>query len=143
MPQTVSAARRDLRASSDSRRRTAIRLTPLIDVVFILLVFFMLASSFAEWRGIDLAAPGESGATSSAEGAVLVEIRMEGLRLSGTPMSLDALVARIEGMTERRSDLRIVVKPARGIPLQETVRVLDRLTAAGVADLSLIRDAGG
>ena len=143
MPQTVSAARRDLRASNVGRRRTAIRLTPLIDVVFILLVFFMLASSFAEWRGIDLAAPGKSGATSSAEGAVLVEVRMEGLRLSGMPMSLDALVARIEGMTERRSDLRIVVKPARGVPLQQTVRVLDRLTAAGVADLSLIRDAGG
>ena len=143
MPQTVSAARRDSRASSDGRRRTAIRLTPLIDVVFILLVFFMLASTFAEWRAIDLATPGKSGATSSAEGAVLVEIRTEGLRLSGTPMPLDALVARIEGMTERRSDLRIVVKPARGIPLQRTVRVLDRLTAAGVADLSLIRDAGG
>lgn len=143
MPQTVSAARRDSRASSGGQRRTAIRLTPLIDVVFILLVFFMLASTFAEWRAIDLAVPGESGATSSAEGAVLVEIRMAGLRLSGMPMSLDALVARIDGMTEQRPDLRIVVKPARGIPLQETVRVLDRLTAAGVADLSLIRDAGG
>ena len=142
MPQTVSAARRDSRASSDGRRRAAIRLTPLIDVVFILLVFFMLASSFAEWRAIDLAAPGKSGGSPSAEGAVLVEIRTEGLRLSGTPMPLDALVARIAGMTERRPDLRIVVKPARGIPLQVTVRVLDRLTAAGVADLSLIRDAG-
>ncbi|OOC09384.1 ExbD/TolR family protein, partial [Thioalkalivibrio halophilus] len=38
------------------RRRNLISLTPLIDVVFILLVFFMLASSFLDWRAVELEA---------------------------------------------------------------------------------------
>ena len=36
------------------RKHSLISLTPLIDVVFILLIFFMLASSFAEWQFIEL-----------------------------------------------------------------------------------------
>ncbi|WP_372880273.1 ExbD/TolR family protein [Psychromonas sp.] len=42
------------------RRKQAISLTPLIDVVFILLLFFMLSSSFSQWRQIKLPASSES-----------------------------------------------------------------------------------
>ncbi len=49
-----------LRAVTDGRRRALISLTPLIDVVFILLVFFMLPSSFLDWRAIDLDPPGQA-----------------------------------------------------------------------------------
>ena len=47
------------------RRRPLISLTPLIDVVFILLVFFMLASSFLDWRSIDLNAPAQAAAMAN------------------------------------------------------------------------------
>ncbi|MGK0476314.1 MAG: biopolymer transport protein ExbD, partial [Oleispira sp.] len=40
--------------SEKPKQRNLISLTPLIDVVFILLVFFMLTSSFVEWKFIDL-----------------------------------------------------------------------------------------
>ena len=43
-----------------------ITLTPLIDVVFILLIFFMLASSFIDWRALDLRLAGGSDTTQSA-----------------------------------------------------------------------------
>ena len=54
------------------RRRSPISLTPLIDVVFILLVFFMLASSFLDWRSITLAAPSAEayGISAKAHGKV-------------------------------------------------------------------------
>ena len=60
MPLSISAQPQRLADSFGqraSRRRALIGLTPLIDVVFILLVFFMLASSFLDWRAIDLTAP--------------------------------------------------------------------------------------
>ena len=44
-------------AAAAQKKRPLISLTPLIDVVFILLVFFMLASSFLDWRSIDLSTP--------------------------------------------------------------------------------------
>ena len=71
------------------RRRPLISLTPLIDVVFILLVFFMLASSFLDWRSIDLNAPAQAAAGPAIEGALLVEIHPDRLLLSGEPRRTD------------------------------------------------------
>ncbi|WP_425405834.1 ExbD/TolR family protein [Hwanghaeella sp.] len=130
-------------AKAQPRRRNLISLTPLIDVVFILLVFFMLASNFLEWRSINLNAPAEaSGRGSSIEGTLLVEIRNDGLRLSGKPISVKELATRIAGQIEKSPDRGIFVKPAPAISLQETVAVLDVLAGAGATNISLIKAAG-
>lgn len=121
-------------------RRPLISLTPLIDVVFILLVFFMLASSFLDWRAIDLNAPAEAKAHGSMTGAMLVEVRPDGLRLAGETISLDALADRVGARLAQKPDQRVLVKPAGGVVLQDAVQVLDRLAAAGATGLSLIRD---
>ncbi|SMF19332.1 outer membrane transport energization protein ExbD [Tistlia consotensis] len=127
------------KAGAGARRRALISLTPLIDVVFILLIFFMLASSFLDWRSIDLDAPGRTGAGSSVEGALLVELRPEGLRLSGTPIAPEELSRRVAALLAERPDQKVLLRPAPGVALQDAVAVLDRLTAAGVTALSLIR----
>ena len=141
--QTSAAPSPRLVDSAHSRRRgrrPLISLTPLIDVVFILLVFFMLASSFLDWRSIDLTAPSPTVAGSATEGSLLVEVRADGVRLSGAPVSLDELAARVGERLVLDADQRVLVRPAAGVPLQEVVAVLDRLADAGVVDLSLIRD---
>ena len=138
----VSAPLPSHRARRPARRRSPISLTPLIDVVFILLVFFMLASSFLDWRAIELDALGKAAAAPSVEGALLVELRSDGLRLSGETLDLDALAARVAERLATKPDQRVLVKPTPGVVLQRAVAVLDRLTAAGARDLSLIRDPG-
>lgn len=128
-------------AASTGRQRTLISLTPLIDVVFILLVFFMLASSFQDWRVIELSAPARHRVSGTPmEGTLLVEVRPDGLRLSAEPVSLEVLAARLGRRVTRQPDLRVLVKPTRGTVLQEMVRVLDALAAAGVTGVSLMRD---
>lgn len=129
-------------ATRRGRRRPLISLTPLIDVVFILLVFFMLASSFLDWRAIDLDTPQAAAAGSPMEGALLVEVRPDGLRLSGEPMQLDALAAQVAQRLESDPDKRVLIKPAAGVRLQAAVDVVDRLAAAGVPGLSFVRDPG-
>jgi len=125
-----------------ARRRPLIGLTPLIDVVFILLVFFMLASSFADWRAIELATPGEddAAATGTVEGALLVEVRPDGLRLAGEFLPLETIADRVSARLAAAPDTPVLVKPAGGVTLQSTVVILDRLAQAGAANLSLIRD---
>lgn len=130
-------------ANPQPRRRSLISLTPLIDVVFILLVFFMLASNFLEWRSINLNAPAEStGRGSSIEGSILVEIRADGLRMSGLPISLEELGTKISDQMNTSPELGIFVKPAPSVTLQETVAILDVLTAAGASNISLIKAPG-
>lgn len=121
-------------------RRVIVSLAPLIDVVLILLFFFLLASSFQDWRAIILNSK-KGGATATStrmEGAVLVEIRPDGLRLSAEPVSLAVLAARIGRRAAEQPELRVLVRPARGVSLQETVQVLDTLSAAGVPGPSLV-----
>ena len=130
------------RLTSPTRRRRGavpISLTPLIDVVFILLVFFMLATSLLDWRAIELNVPVRTAALMSMEGALVVEIRPEGVRLAGEKIPSGSLPSRIREHLLRKPRRRVVVKPASGVTLQEAVRVLDALTAAGVEDLSLVR----
>ena len=127
------------RLARPRRRRALIGLTPLIDVVFILLVFFMLASSFLDWRAIELDAPVRAAGSEGLEGALLVQIRPDGLlRLAAAPISLEDLAARVREHLETTPDQRVLIEPASGVPLQRTVSVLDRLKAAGVTEMRLI-----
>lgn len=120
------------------RRRNLIGLTPLIDVVFILLVFFMLTSSFLQWRAIDLATPGAAGDGGSMKGAMLVFVGQDGLRLGSQSLTLESVVERVSARLADNPEQRVFVRAGEGVPLQAAVTVLDGLRAAGTQNLSLI-----
>lgn len=131
------------RSFSDSarsgRRRSLISLTPLIDVVFILLLFFMLASSFLDLHSIVLDAPAEGSGAPSVEGALLVDVRLDGIRFAGRYVAMDELVQRVRIALADAPDRRVLVRPAEQVKLQDAVDILDALTAAGVKRLSLMQ----
>lgn len=138
-----SAARPTFNERFANRRpRSLISLTPLIDVVFILLLFFMLASSFTQLNAITLDAPAAGAGTSSVQGALLVEVRLDGVRFAGRYMSLDKLAAVVARHVAEHPQRQVLVQPGAGVNLQRTVRVLDRLTHAGVTHLSLMQSPG-
>ncbi|MEM9443692.1 MAG: biopolymer transporter ExbD, partial [Pseudomonadota bacterium] len=120
-------------APRPTRKRALVSLTPLIDVVFILLVFFMLVSSFADWRTITVSPPLDaSGQSQGFTGAVLVEVQGEGqLRLSGETLGLDEIAGRLQRLLNSAPDRRFIIKTVDGVPLQDLVDVLDQLSAAG------------
>lgn len=125
-----------------SRRRTLVSLTPLIDVVFILLLFFMLASSLTDLRAISLDAPVSGSGIASIEGGLLVDVRLDGVRLAGRYIGLNDLIDTIHQRQARTPELRVLVRPARGVSLQDTVRVLDALTVAGIDRVALMDSPG-
>ena len=117
-----------------------IGLTPLIDVVFILLVFFMLASSYLDWRSIVLSPPAKAAQGGGLEGALLVEVQAGGvLRLSGEPVRLQELDGLVRQRLADKPGQRLVVKPEEAVDLQAVVAVLDSLAAAGAPSISLMR----
>src|SRR3546814_1065083 len=80
------------RSFTRGRRRASISLTPLIDVVFILLIFFMLASSFLDERAIEIDSPAAALGGTSLEGALFVELRGDGLRSEEHTSELQSLM---------------------------------------------------
>ena len=131
-------------APSPGKKRALVSLTPLIDVVFILLVFFMLASSFADWRTIEVTPPlAASGQSQGFTGAVLIKVQEGGqIRLSGETLSFDQIADRLKRMISDAPDRRFIVKTSERVRLQDLVDVLDRLAAAGVVDIAFARSEG-
>lgn len=122
-------------------RRPLVSLTPLIDVVFILLVFFMLASSFSTERVIRMLTPGDTGTTQEGEaGAALVRIGPDGgIDLNGESVSRSVLAQRIGAWSVSGEPRRYLVQPAPGVTTQQAVAVLDLLKSSGAGSVSLTR----
>lgn len=123
-----------------TRRRRLISLTPLIDVVFILLLFFMLASSFADRRSLSLAVPdGHAEHGRHMQGTLYVRILGDGsLRLGSAAVTLKELRARVSERVAAGLESRVVVSASDGVALQRVVTTLDALAAAGADDVTLL-----
>ncbi|UHD14855.1 ExbD/TolR family protein [Thiocapsa bogorovii] len=128
-----------MRFESPAPRRRLIGLTPLIDVVFILLVFFMLASSLIKWQAVEMGAPASATAGTSLVGAWLVRVRPEGLDLNAEAIAAAELSRRVASRIAEDPSQRILIQPAAGVSLQRLVDALDLLRDAGATDLTLLR----
>lgn len=137
----MSAFETSIGLARAKRRPAKISLTPLIDVVFILLVFFMLASSFLDWRSIALSAASGKASGGGVEGSLLVDVGRDAVRLSGKTLTLEALQSAVAERVAADPAQKVLLRPARGVAMQRLVNVLDRLEAAGARDVSLLPGA--
>lgn len=120
------------------RRRTRrMSLTPMVDVVFLLLIFFMLASRF----GVDAVLPvsGAGGAAGAAwQGPPrLVDIAPGAVLLNGTPLDEAELIASVAAL-QPDPDAPVILRPRDEADLQRLVAVMDRLRSGGITNLILI-----
>ena len=111
-------------------------LTPLIDVVFLLLVFFMLAARFGQDVEIDL-----SLSTASDKPYLgpprLIDVMPEGLRLNDTEMTFETLLPEVAALMQSPTDT-IILRPRDNADLQRIVDVMEALTGAGYETLVLV-----
>ena len=124
-----------MRFGADRPRRRP-NLTPMIDVVFLLLVFFMLASRFGVDRAVPLSVAGGGAAYSGPPR--LVDLSADALRLNGVPIAPEALAGALRALTQTPADA-IILRAADGADLQALVAVMDRLTGAGFTRLVLVQ----
>ena len=120
-----------------ARRRHTIGLTPLIDVVFILLIFFMLATSLQDWRGIGLAT-GSAPTQDDQPPPAVVRLAADGqLYYQDTAYSLEDLAEKLKNRLQAEEISAAILRPDPLVTLGPTVRTLDALAGAGVFNLSL------
>lgn len=117
------------------RRARKPSLTPMIDVVFLLLVFFMLASQFGRDTGLPLSA---AGSGSAYEGPPrLIAITMDDLRLNGRALTIEGLVDALPPLMQDRGDT-IVLRPGEDTTLQRLIDIAQRLRMAGFTTLAVV-----
>jgi biopolymer transport protein ExbD len=117
------------------RPRRRINLTPMIDVVLMLLVFFMMVSRFGGTQGIGLTMASGQGAAWSGPPR-LVDIAADGLRLNGIVVTLDRLPAALAPLMTAPDD-PVILQAGEGAPVQALVDAMAALRAAGIGTLIL------
>ncbi len=110
-------------------------LTPMIDVVFLLLVFFMLASRF----GQDFALPLQTaGADAPYQGPPrLIDVSTGGLRLNGFEVTRADLAAQLKPLMDAPTDT-VILRPNKDATLQHLVDIIDTLRAAGLTQIIIV-----
>lgn len=115
------------------RRRHTISLTPLIDVVFILLLFFMLATNFTDWREITLATGTTASTSDNDKATAIVRVTPDGgLYYKGQDFSVDTLIPVLLQLSKDGKLAAVIVHPAADTTLGPTVNVLDALAGTGL-----------
>ena len=135
-----------MRRSRASRREATVELTPLIDVVFLLLIFFMVSTSFVQNQALNVDLPQANGDAQpnedlyinvvvqqngryEIEGSIVVDTSLQGLAKT--------LQAVVEKNAARRTSLPVVISADATATHQSVVRVMDACAQVGLTQISL------
>ncbi len=121
--------------TAKSEHGPSIELTPIIDMVFLLLIFFLVATTYQQSeRQMQIALPEAegSGPLSTTLREIIVTVDASGgVVVGGREISLDELRAIVGDAVERNPDQKVSVRGDRDVPYGTMARVLDVCRAAG------------
>jgi biopolymer transport protein TolR len=126
----------------DEEMITGINVTPLVDVVLVLLVILMVTASYLVARTIPVDLPkAETGEASQSPLAVTLDAK-GALYLDGAPVSRDELRARISERRRREPETRAVIAADGSIAHRAVVSVVDLLRSEGITQFAINVDPG-
>lgn len=110
-----------------------IDVTPLLDVVFILLIFFIVTSSFVREAGIDIHFPDKNPQTTKSSQPIIVSVGPGGeVQINGRIAGLKSVNPSIRVLRSQDASRTVVMKVSSGAKLGVLVAVLDGIRLAGV-----------
>lgn len=118
------------------RPRRRMNLTPMIDVVFLLLVFFMMVSRFGGLHGLQVAVAGQGGAAWVGPPR-LIDLRGNRVALNGAATRLEALPQALAPLMASSGD-PVILRPDAAATVQDMVAVLETLRGAGLTQLVVV-----
>jgi biopolymer transport protein ExbD len=125
----------------------ALNLTSMIDVLFLLIIFFMVATKFDEMeRNIEVAVPevGQAGESTPPPQPMVVSVFAEGrLELDGSAVTIEELTARLAAARTPLTEPAVVIRGDAQCEFQHVASALAACQQAGISDLGItVRLAG-
>jgi biopolymer transport protein ExbD/biopolymer transport protein TolR len=126
----------------------AINVTPMVDVMLVLLIIFMVVTPFLQ-QGVTVVLPkgphGDEDQDINKESAVIVAVPSDGVYYLGRDaLSLSEMQSRIEKLMEGKplSDRVVYVKGDNRVRYSEIVSIIDTIRSAGIDRVGLVVDPG-
>jgi len=120
---------------------TQIDLSPLIDMVFILLIFFMVSATFVKDMDLDINRPKASTATPSSAKAIRVYVDAAGdTYLDGQPVRSWVIQSRLRDMLRNGTSETVLVVTDDSVPARKLVEIVDQCRLAGATDVGVVTE---
>ena len=116
----------------------AIDMTPMLDVVFIMLIFFIVTASFVKEAGIDVNRPEAATAVKKDRANILVAISDKGeIWINKRKVDVRAVQANIERLYAENPQGTVVIQADKKATTDVLIKVMDASRAAGISDVSI------
>jgi len=123
------------------RRRTSVRdlnITPLIDMVFILLIFFVVTTSFVKEAGVAVERPVAQTAETRDKASLMIGVDAEGvIYIQGQSVDIRSVRARVEQYLAETPEGSVVIVADQASQTGVVISLLDACRLAGAKDLSI------
>ncbi|WP_320041532.1 biopolymer transporter ExbD [uncultured Desulfobacter sp.] len=128
----VSASRKHKKSAAE------LNIAPLIDMVFILLIFFLVTTSFVKETGIDVSRPTASTATTQTKATILIAVDSQNrVFMDHREIDIRAVRANTERALAENPDGAVVVVADRQSDTGVAIQVMDGCRLAGASNVSL------
>ncbi|MEH6567180.1 MAG: biopolymer transporter ExbD [Halopseudomonas sp.] len=132
------------RHHSTADEEAGIDLTPMLDIVFIMLIFFIVTSSFIKESGITVERPSAASAAEQPKGNILIAVSADGeIWIDRKQVDIRAVRAAVERMRVDQPDSTVVVQADKDARSGLVIRVMDQAKLAGVEAVALAATAEG
>ena len=115
-----------------------LNITPMLDIVFIILIFFVVSTSFVEESGVDVSRPSASTAERKERGNIMIGITADNaVWIDRRQVDIRAVRANIERLHAENPEGAVVIQADRDARTGMLVQVIDQSRLAGVSDVSI------
>lgn len=129
---------RRYRHSMTEASATSVDISPLIDVVFLLLIFFIVTTVFVKETGIEVSKPRAASSEDLQKRAILLAVTDEGrVWHGGREIGMDGVRAVVSALLEEDAELPVVIRADADADTEDTVAAIDAAKLAGAVSVSL------
>lgn len=126
------------RRHTQAEDETAIDLTPMLDIVFIMLIFFIVTTSFVKEAGVTINRPEASSGEPQEGNNIVVAITASGaIYVDGNEYDIRALRPQIERLRAANPEGAVVIQADERSDVGRLIPVMDQVKAAGVDKIAV------
>ncbi|WP_105200547.1 MULTISPECIES: ExbD/TolR family protein [unclassified Pseudoalteromonas] len=116
----------------------AVDMTPMLDIVFIMLIFFIVTTSFVKEAGIDVNKPEAAQATQKKNANIFIAIRSNGeIWMDKRQVDAERVAANIERLLAEQPTEIVIIQADKEAKHGVVVKVMDQIKAAGIDKISI------
>jgi biopolymer transport protein ExbD len=122
------------------KKNIEINVAPLIDIVFLLLIFFMLASEFTDFKTIDMVSPNQKNTEiNKSDLPIIIELSENGIiNINSKEVKLNELSEIINEKLNNKKDNKVVVSTPNETKVNILIKVVDTIRSLGIENIALI-----